>query len=478
MVDDEGDRVCRIRLDWANNEIQPEIEDCHRSLRDASLRAIEQWQIEPTAAPRNHLNLAEIWFVFPQRNGEEVVTLVRQTTGADLTLPAGVDAAPFAVLAWTFVDFPADMRQQGVKQTCDIDLQANAEGVAEDVQVSGCDAAYATAIRDAAFHWRFRPGLVHDLPIETSFRFQATFDPHAEGQPASWSPNDKARALWATRQFESLSRAERLWFIEAALGPTGSLGNLQAAPPPDRVGKVRIRFPRIPDQGDRPPATFVQYDVEAQPPPVPDTDPLFVVERPGRSSIKVYDVVLVEPAAELTGEASCAMVLQVDGQGHVTAWVKSCDEAMRASALDAARDWIARHDGDVRAREQFGFMFELNPRADVPVQVVVDDDEIVTPVEDRPEFLRGRSPAKPIRRVPPKLSRKILDAGLPQGACRLAVAVSKRGRPEAVDVRSCPDGVELAARKAVSRWRWRPAHQDGVAVATRTEVVIRFAPER
>ncbi|MEQ1508760.1 MAG: energy transducer TonB, partial [Myxococcota bacterium] len=77
------------------------------------------------------------------------------------------------------------------------------------------------------------------------------------------------------------------------------------------------------------------------------------------------------------------------------------------------------------------------------------------------------------RRVPPRLPPSM---ALPEATCRLAVDVSAGGRTRAVRVEDCPEAIAPYAERAVRRWTWDPATEDGAAVPSTTTVSFRFDP--
>ncbi|MBX2799897.1 MAG: energy transducer TonB [Myxococcales bacterium] len=467
LVLDKEDRTCRLGLRWTAKGPSVDDRGCPQSARSEAMATLDAWSIEASEDARPQ-ELAEIWFVYPHEPDTDVAVLVRQSSGANLTLPTGVDAAPFSILAWTFLRFPDAKEGATDVETCQVDVRADVAGVAQRVRATGCDPAYADAVRDAVKAWRFDPPTLHREPLETSIRFSATFDPTQRPEADEWKPDEDRMKLWTTRQFDALTRAERLWFIRAALTPTveRDLG----------PGLVRVSLPKKPEIGDREPLMFFAAGERQAQVPLPDHPPIFLLMRPGREIVEVYDAPRPDPSTlGLEGRATCELIVQVDGNRAVVVWAQSCDPEVRRASIDAARDWILQHRGDSRDRERFTVTVRFD--ADNEAELVFDAQDMQTERADLPAYVHTESPPRPAHRVPPKLPRKLVEErGLPNGECRMEILVTKGGATRNAQIISCPTGFQASALKAVKRWRWDPATVDGQPVAVTTEVQIRFAP--
>ena len=465
-------RLCRVRVGWRNGAIEFNGPYCDRQLQAVVKQALSKWVVLPPHGLTGDHNLGEVWFVFPHREGLEVTVLVKQSPDLRLTLPEGVDPAPFGIFAWTFLDFPDEMANAQGPSTCTVHVTADFEGFASEVQVEGCADAYQNAITSAVKQWRFVPAEVDGEPLMTSFTFQTTYEPSDNPSAATQSdpdaPTEARQHLWDTRQFDALTREERRWFIGQSLAPRKTRG--ERGP-----GRVRVRLPSAPEVGDRLPLGASPATLGTPPAP-PDTPPLFTLRRDGHAAVNVYAAPL--PTAAATPDpvgASCSMVLKLDGQGRIRPWAEQCEDSVRALSVDAARRWAARHDGNVNRSEQIRFTIRFPPGQEP--YLLVDPIELAdTGPNQRPSWLHTFQSAIPVKRIPPRLRRDLLEDGLPSGNCRLAITVSPRGRSEDLRVLSCPAGFERAVIKSIRKWRWRPAREDGSVVPFPTEVSVRFAP--
>ena len=132
-----------------------------------------------------------------------------------------------------------------------------------------------------------------------------------------------------------------------------------------------------------------------------------------------------------------------------------------------------QHLGDSARRERFRVSVRFD---DGGTTVWFDSREVLTDPTDRPDWVHTRSAPRAIHRVPPRLSSAMIDAGLPDGECRVSVEINVHGRPRDPEVLACPEGYGDVARRAVGRWRFEPAIEDGRPVAHRMVVAIRFSP--
>ena len=84
----------------------------------------------------------------------------------------------------------------------------------------------------------------------------------------------------------------------------------------------------------------------------------------------------------------------------------------------------------------------------------------------------------PLVDIPPEYPRRALAAGI-EGQVTLQFTVNADGRVENIRVLSAePPGVfERAARRAVSRWRFAPRRENGVAVSREVSKTMNFRLE-
>ena len=82
-----------------------------------------------------------------------------------------------------------------------------------------------------------------------------------------------------------------------------------------------------------------------------------------------------------------------------------------------------------------------------------------------------------VRRVDPAFPREAAKAGVAEAQVLVMVIIDTQGRPRDPRVERCNRpglGFEAAAVRAIRRWRYRPALQDGEPVAVYSYVVLDF----
>lgn len=102
----------------------------------------------------------------------------------------------------------------------------------------------------------------------------------------------------------------------------------------------------------------------------------------------------------------------------------------------------------------------------------VDPQPLPDPVRVGPRFA---TPAAALRPPYPDAKRRLEE----EAVLRLRLSIDPRGRVVAVDPVGSADPVFLAAARAhlLARWRYRPATEDGRAVASTTVITLRFELE-
>ncbi|MEQ1570456.1 MAG: energy transducer TonB [Myxococcota bacterium] len=461
---DEDRRTCRVALSVGPGGVSAAERGCPEGVTADVMRAVSAWEVAgPAHSP---MTLGELWFVYPFEQAGPPRVLVRQQHDRRWTLPADVDPVPYQIRAWSFLRYPAGAHASGrADVSCEVEVWADAEGFTTNVQVGGCEAPYVEAARDAVADWRFEPPLVDGSPIPSALVLSTTFVAEDPTEDPT-RPGERSQQLWAERQFDALSREERLWFIKAALlGPeVRDLG----------PGQVRVALPPPVDTNGRELPAYFDDESRVQRPvrDLPDHPPLMVLGRPDHLAIEVYEV--VPPAVpDGVGAVVCPLVVQVDGRRRVFAWPEAgCAPEHRLFAVKAAEQWLVRHlgaeDENVRAR----FRAELVVGA-AGVEWVLPADELRSPLTQAPAGVHTARAARPIARVPPRLPK---GTPLPSGACTLTATVGRGGRTTDAVVSSCPEGFERSAVRAVRRWQWDPAERDGVPIESEVPVTIRFAP--
>lgn len=469
----EAARTCRVRLAWDGHHLVAHEDGCPEAVAPEVLYTVERWAV--AGPPIATDEVGEVWFVYPVDRPGTPRVMVRQAHDQSLTLPSSVDAVPFVIRAWSFLRWPEGVHRADLPDvTCFAQIHADTRGAAVEVDVDGdaCTDVYRAAVRSAVGAWRFEPPLVDGHPIDTALSLEVTFVAAAPTKEPEYVPSPESHALWAARQFDAMSREDRLWFIEEAL--LGGDDDRDLGP-----GQVKVALPRAPNLGERePPRFFVQangYAVRA----LPEHPPLMLLGEREHLGIEVYELIL--PDTHLDHPAECALLVQVDGERHVFSWAEpGCDPAARAPSLAAADAWLLRHDGaaTAAARARFRATFRFDGPAEGPddattADVLLDADEVRTPLGELPPGVHVHRDAKAVDRVPPKVRR---GRPMPEGSCVLSVALTDTGRPRTIAPIACDDALTGLAVKAVKQWRWEPASTDGQPVPSTTEVTIRFQP--
>lgn len=454
-------RTCAVRLAWTGSVLTVHDAGCPAAVAPEVLFTLGAWRVEGPASPSE---VGEVWFVYPTDHPAEPRLLVRQSAGRELSLPHGVDAVPFEIRAWSFLRYPADAHRAGLPDvTCTVHVEADVKGYTTSVEVEDCAEPYRQAAMSAVRAWRFAPISVEGGDIGTALTLRTTFVAAGPDEAEEPLPSDESARLWAARQFAAMSKDDRIWFIRAALiGPDArDLG----------PGQVKVTLPAAPDLGAREAPKFIRQAYRPPARPLPDHDPILRLGAPERPEIEVYELAL--PSSPVSRPATCPVLVQVDGERQVFAWAEaSCDDEVRSVSLRAADEWVLRHGGtqDHATRHRFRATFRYDAGR---TELVLPADHVRTERGALPAGVHTLLGPRPISRPPPKLPR----AGpMPEGECELDVAVSLRGRPGAIEVVRCPDGVIDLALRSVKKWRWAPAEEDGVPIEAVTRVSIHFRP--
>ena len=93
------DRTCRVGVAWTPDGLLAEPRACPTPVAADAVRTVARWGWSAPAGFDGHLDLGEVWFVYPYEAGDVVRVFVRQSDARRLTLPDGVDAVPFAIRA-------------------------------------------------------------------------------------------------------------------------------------------------------------------------------------------------------------------------------------------------------------------------------------------------------------------------------------------------------------------------------------------
>ncbi|MEZ4241740.1 MAG: hypothetical protein R3F59_37450 [Myxococcota bacterium] len=280
----EGDRICAVRLAWNGKALTAHDAGCPDVVEPEVLYTVEQWRV---TGPATASELAEVWFVYPFDRIAPPRVLVRQSPERTLSLPPDIDAVPYLIRAWSFLRYPTAVHHEAQPDvSCMVHVEADARGFTTEVVVEGCEEPYVEAARSAVQAWRFAPMEVDGGPIATALSLRTTFVARPPAVEPEYVPSEESARLWANRQFDAMSRTDRIWFIRAALlGPSEAV---DLGP-----GQVRVALPRAPDLGGRPAPTFDRGTFLPPPPSCP-TDPILRLGEPNHDEIRAYT--LISPA--------------------------------------------------------------------------------------------------------------------------------------------------------------------------------------
>ena len=407
-----------------------EVRDCHPHLAEAVNDALSRWDIAVATPPDRDRELLELWYLFPERPGPARV-FVKQAAGQQLTLRQGeipegyaLTVLPWSIVSRTHIDFPE--RAEAVADLniteCDVSVVLAASGMPSRVSVSRCDEVFREDLAEALRAWRF------DMPLIDGAASQSALD--------------------LTVRFRR---------------STG----------PDDPSRVEIDLPKPPDLGpdaaiDK--SKILGEVIEIPIPPLPDREPLFVVDTPNYASVSVYEMIWPQlPPSDR--DRSCEVQWVVNSKRRVFAWPNGCDDDISALVSDAAARWVLAP-GEIAAGERYArFRGTLVfPSSGTPaLQILASDLQTKRP----PPEVHPYQPAKAMHTAQPKLPKDLVVGD--DAVCELDVQVSPRGKPAAIAPSSCPSGLVDPAERAVSRWRWLPASIDGRPISSRVLVRIRFS---
>ena len=100
---ERADRTCVVALGWSPSGTAVEARGCPEAVAPDVVRAVSRWVVAPPDGATGHHDLGELWFVYPFEEEGPPRVLVRQSHERLLSLPSDIDAAPFAIRAWSFV---------------------------------------------------------------------------------------------------------------------------------------------------------------------------------------------------------------------------------------------------------------------------------------------------------------------------------------------------------------------------------------
>lgn len=397
--------------------------ECPEALAPAVDAALAAWKVDVTGALAP-IELSELWWTFTGSAITGPRLVVRPQGGRELVVHVPtVEVAPWWLSGQVPLEYPdAAIGKDTQSNTCRARIGTAADGFPEQVEISGCDPVFASALDEGLRRWRFS-GTVG-----------------AGGTPVAAALTIEARYVYD-----------------------------------GQVGDVEVLLPPPPDFGDRKVAS--QEPAKWTPPPPASGPPLFVVDHKSFAEVLVYEITWPVVAAAQV-ERRCEVLLQVNTARKVWAWSEACDESVRRATEEAAEKWriaagtIER--GERMARFRGTFVFA--PGASEP-DLWLPLDDITSPVRDLPERVHTQRAARAVVTVPPKLPAKGLDGVSGEVSCEYLVTVDKRGRPRRITPAepACPAPVAPYAEKALSRWRWQPAEADGQPIEATVHARVRVA---
>jgi len=118
---------------------------------------------------------------------------------------------------------------------------------------------------------------------------------------------------------------------------------------------------------------------------------------------------------------------------------------------------------------------DIGPALETPLQPPAGADPLPTPAEPVRVAARPITPADLLRPPYPESKRRSEE----EAVLRLRLAIDARGRVTGVEPVGSADPAFLAAARShlVRHWRYRPATEDGKAVATSMVITLRFQLE-
>lgn len=452
------DRVCRLLFGWNEGQISAVPTSCSKLVAPDAVRAIESGTIQGTNVAASQVALGEVWLVYPFDVHQEVRAFIKPSPEATLHVASGIDALPFAIRSWTFFRQPVDVPTPLERLTCHAHVEAEPGGRVVATAVDACDEPYLSATRQTLESWWFWPPQIHGSPLPTALTLHVTYGAIPDESP--WQPSASARQRWESGAHASLTAQERQWFIR-----TSTDRDLFH---PD-TATIRVTLPaRATGAGSHYGGAFgdrTTPEVVA----LPHHPPLFsLVDVADNRNIDVYNVDL--PALASTANGQCEILVQVDGHRRTRVWINACDADLREPIRKASSSWLAAHDGSNVDRARFHARVRYD---DGRATMAVDEDALRTMRAALPDPIRSFRKAKLVKNEPPRWPESVQDQDLD---CRVVVTLSSRGKPHAIQPAGCPDDLFAAASRAVSKWRWRPASEDGRDVGVETVVAVRYRP--
>ena len=416
------ERHCRVSVRMGDEgaiDVQV-LPSCPQKLVSPSTSAMDGWTITVTDPPATGAELFEVWFRYPTETGDPSSVWIRQAFDADLRMVGGVvgalEVAPMAIAPPTL---SGDLVPEDVVCEAKVEVSPIGGMVSESV-ITGCDEPYADAVRAAMKDWRFKAPAIDANPAKVGVTMGVRFDTIAGATP----------------------------------GETEIVASVEMPQGVDRGSGAQPKAYRARPKGQGGP---------------PKGEPLLLVDHDPFAEVGVYEVVWPEvtPADEVR---RCDLLWQVDSRRHVIIWPEDCDTTVEQASLDAAHQWTLMHGtierGERYARFYASFVYDagaMAPRLSVPKKDLITLDKSL---KDQVSTYRE---ASVVMRVPPKPPA---DAG--PAVCEISLTVATSGKPKDISVDGCEGAHAASAEKAIGKWRWDAAEEDGRPLETRVKVRLKF----
>ena len=408
----QAGQVCPVGLAWTDGALASDLQDCPEALQATVGQTIGDWKVTADPDLGDH-DIARVWFVQPAVTTGGAHIGIEQHHAVQLTLPTTIDPLPFGIFARHPVDGrPADAPVDTNDATCTVVVDVDPRGHPTP-HASDCDEALARAAEATLAAWRFEVPLFNGGSFESRATLLVTY------------PSEGPATI--------------------------------AFPPPPSL-----------EEGAR-----AMELVSREAPPMPEGEPLFVMDAPHVAPVKVYEIVW-PTASQVAGV--CPVRLLVNSRRFRWAFSQQgCPEALSNLAVSAAEQWVMvaglRGEGDRQARFDGRFVF---PGGGEPPTFVIHGAQLETDVEALPDGVVSETPPNAYKRVAPKARGKTRRTGYPKTRCEFVVRVDTRGRASDIDTRTCPEMLEPDAVKAIRKWRWMPARIGDDVVEAEVVIAVNF----
>jgi len=414
---------CPVVFGWAEGEVTHRVRDCPGRLQEGSLEAARQWELS-VDEPHDG-DLFEVWFRYDTDPYEPPEVYVRRAYDVSLTLNSPrVHTLPYTVRQRAFVDYPE--AAYGVDTTdrrCRALVPIAPTGLPRAITVERCDEVFHEAVISGLKRYRFATVTIGGSPASSALTIGVHFN--------------------------------------MELDDSGEI-----------AGKVEVDLPD-PVQGaeDR----LTEAPRERPVPTRPSWDPHVVLDHGPYAEVGVYgwEFPELEPVAY---ERECSLLFQVNAAREVDVWPEDCDSDLAPQVVKVAQRWNLMT-GEIKRQERYARF-----RGDVVLPAEggepylrVPEDDLVSTTREGKQIVRTYRRAEATKRVPPKLPRSFEGDVSGGTECVVRMRINKGGRGEDFEVAQCAEALHPYAVKALKRWRWDPAEQEGKRISTRATIKVKFS---